>query len=393
MINDLDPNQVEDAFFINDIREEFQCITFSKFKKTQVKTELFENLNKGKIEQSCYWCAELICSGHLLDIWEIIFTYYGKYIHLANPKMATYLCNRYGIFKNIINQSIFTNILQLRNNDKIRKLFAEIIVVVVISNKKHSIEPVKINRVEEFDITQMTERLKAPCVQYAEPFFQPKDPQELYIAINEFSHAISNDYKNTLVACYWIEWIIEFETICKSRKQPCRCVRRTDYDVENKYQMDIIWIIWDAILFYGKRKEDGWIMNIMNSLVALFCIKYTNATSKKRRFLLYMAVALLTEHIQRDIEIVKDKNIVKTVTENIGFVYKDIKKNEESPKMDYLFSGLQQEKRKNISESLRKMELMNVVSNVMATEIKTPTELMRLQPITSMDDVSDGHSI
>jgi hypothetical protein len=375
MINDLDPNQVEDAFFINDVREEFPCITFSKFKKTQVKTELFENLNKGKIEQSCYWCAELICSGHLLDIWEIIFTHYGKYIHLANPKMATYLCNRYGIFKNIINQSIFTNILQLRNNEKIRKLFAEIIVVVVISNKKHSIEPVKINRVEEFDITQMTERLKAPGVQYAELFFQPKDPKELYIAINEFSHAISNDYKNTLVACYWIEWIIEFESICKSRKQPCRCVRRTDYDVDNKYQMDIIWIIWDAILFYGKIKEDGWIMNIMNSLVSLFCIKYTNTTSKKRRYLLYMAVALLTEHVHRDIEIVRDKNIVKTVTENIGFVYKDIKKNEESPKMDYLFSGLQQEKHKNISESLRKMELMNTF---MATEIKTPTDLVRL---------------
>lgn len=358
MINELDPNQVANDTFINDIREDFRCITFSKYKKTQVKTKLLENLTKSRIEESCYWCAELICSGHFLDIWEIILIYYGKYVHLANPKMAIYLCNRYNIFKNIMNQSIFSNILQLRNNEKIRKLFAEIISVAAISDKKHCIETVKINRVEEFDMTQMTERLKAPNVQYAESFFQPKDPTELFIAVNEFSHAISEDSKNTLVACYWIEWMIDFDVICKTRKQPCRCVRRTDYSVENKYQMDSIWLLWDSIFFYGKMKNDAWLLNVLNALVELFCIKYTTSMVKKRRHILYMAVSILTEYVNRNIEIVKDKNVVKMATENIGFIYKDIKKNEETPKTDYLFSGLHEDKQKNIADSLKKMQMM-----------------------------------
>ena len=372
---DLDPNQVDDITFINDIREDFKCITFSKYKKTQVKTELIESLIKGKIEQSCYWTAELICSGHFIDIWETILTYYGKYIHLANPKLAVYLNNRYTIFRNITNQSIFVNILQLRNNSKIRKLFAEILCILALSNKKHCIEPVKINRIEEFDITLMTERLKAPNVEYIASFFLPKDPKEMFIAINEFTYSISKDSANTLNACYWIEWVIEFDNICKNRKQPCYCERRTNYQVENKYQCDIIWLIWDAIMYYGSTEKDEFIFNILKSLLGLFIIKYTSSTAKKRRYILYTAVSIITEYINKDIEIItiENKNIVSIVTENINTIYKDIKKNEEKPRTDYLFSGLQDDKQKNIAESIRKMAMMN---NLVAKEIQTPSELL-----------------
>ena len=370
MDNELDPNQVNDPTFINDIREDFRCITFSKYKKTQVKTKLLESLFKSKIEQSCYWSAELICSGHILDLWEIILTYYGKHIHLANPKLAVYLNNRYMIFSNIVNQSIFTNILQLRNNEKIRQLFGEIIVVLALSQKKHTIEPIKINRVEEFDITQIPDRLKAPDIEYIKPFFKSKDPKELIIAVNEFSYAISTLSKNTLTACYWIEWMIEFDVICKTRKQPCHCERRP-YEVEPKYQMDIIWIIWDSIFHYAGLKGDDFIINILTSLHGLFTIKYTTAVSKKRRHLLYTAVSLLTEHVPRDTEIVAKKEIIKTAVANINTIYKDIKKNEETPKTEYLYMGLENDKNKSVAESMRKMEIMN---NMVAVEIKTPEE-------------------
>lgn len=367
--SELDPNQVLYTSFINDIREDFRCITFSKYKKTQAKNELLESLSKSKIEQSCYWSAELICSGHYIDIWEIILTYYGKHVHLANPKLAVYLENRYVIFNNIINQSIFTNMLQLRNNEKIRKLFAELMVVLAVSNKKHGIDHVKINRIEEFDITQMPERLKAPNIHYIAPFFQPKDPKELFIAINEFSYAISKDSKNTLTACYWIEWIIEFDIICKGKKQICKCQRRP-YAIEPKYQMDIIWIIWDALFYYAQEETDIFIVNILNALLGLFSIKYTSAVAKKRRHILYNAVFIITEHVSRDIEIVNNKEMIKFVVENINTIYKEIKKNEETPRTDYLYMGLD-DKYKSIAESMRKMEIMN---NMVAIEIKTPEE-------------------
>ena len=102
--------------------------------------------------------------------------------------------------------------------------------------------------------------------------------------------------------------------------------------------------------------------------------------AKKRRYILYTAVSIITEYINKDIEIItfENKNIVSIVTENINTIYKDIKKNEEKPRTDYLFSGLQDDKQKNIAESIRKMAMMN---NLVAKEIQTPSELLNNESI------------
>ena len=176
---------VSDNSEINDMRlaKEFRGITFSEYKKILVRNELIRSMLNNKIEPACYWTAELICAGHFMDVWEAILFFVGKYIHIGNPKIVIYLEERYEIFRNILNQDEFFNELQLRNNPIIRKLFAEIISVLVISSKKNSFEAIKINRKEEYDITQMTERLLAPSVKYASETFMKEDPNELYVVI------------------------------------------------------------------------------------------------------------------------------------------------------------------------------------------------------------------
>ena len=49
-------------------------------------------------------------------------------------------------------------------------------------------------------------------------FFLKRILNELYIAINELTYHISNESLNT-VDCFWIDWIIEYDIICKKKKQ------------------------------------------------------------------------------------------------------------------------------------------------------------------------------
>ena len=53
--------------------QEFRNISFSSYKKSDVRKELIKSITSNKIEDSCHWSAELICAGHFMYLWEIIF--------------------------------------------------------------------------------------------------------------------------------------------------------------------------------------------------------------------------------------------------------------------------------------------------------------------------------
>ena len=350
---------------INDIRTEFKNITFSKFQKSKAKQELINCIYNCKIENANYWAAEFICAGHYLDLWDILVLYATKYVHSGNPKLPIYINMRYDNFVSIVRSGYSTNILILRNNNKIRKLFAEIVCILCYSNKKHIYQHVKLNKQEEFDLTIISNKFKAPNINYANDIFKDDDPKELFIPINELLYNLT--IKNIIECCYWYEWIIEYENRSKKKKKKCVCQARTYAPAGN--HNDIIWIIWDAIFLYSDPKNKKHILNnnnnansrkiinkIINPLFSLFTIKYKPTFKNKRKYIIYYAFSLLIDNIDLNINITENNEKINAIIEKIDSIYKDIKKNEMSPNTDYLFTNL---KKSNMEKTIEKIEMIN----------------------------------
>jgi hypothetical protein len=355
-----------DEFEINDIRteNEFKGITFSRFKRIDAKKELLNSLKDGKIENALHWSAEFICIGAFIDLWDILLNFVGKHIHLGNPKLPIYLDLRFNNFKEIVQNGYIGFEINMRNNNKIRKLFGEIIIVLCKSQKKHSIESIKIKKKDEFDMTTISSKLKAPNVNYAAELFKKDDPKELYIALNEFMFHLSKDSLNSLDACYWMEWILEFENMCKKKKEICVCERRSFVSVEEKFQKEPIWIIWDALFISNNSKKSEISKKILKSIFDLFCIRYTSGSKRKRKYLIYFAISLITEKFNDKIAIIYDKHIVDNINKKINLIYKEIKKNEVSPATDYLFTGIE---KSNTEKTIEKLDAMNKMNTIIRT--------------------------
>jgi hypothetical protein len=341
---------------INDKRAaaDFRGVSFSQFQKSKVKSELLSALINNKIEPACYWVAELVCAGHFLDVWEILILFVSRYIHLGNPKLPIYIAMRFNNFKDIMANGYVGNELSLRNSVKVRQLFSEIVCIVSQSKKKHSFETVKILKADEFDMTHMASKLKAPSIDFAKDVFKSDDPKELYIAMNEFAYHLSKASRNGVMACYWLEWLLEFESQCKQNKTVCIAETRTFAPVLDKFTKDPIWLVWELLL--QEAAKDPLVQKIMRALLDLFSIKYTSGVKKKRRFLIYFAINLLTETVDLKIDIMGNKAQIDSIMLKIGLVYKDVKKNEVTLGDDYLYLGVE---RSNLDKTIERLEKMN----------------------------------
>jgi len=347
---------------INDKRtwNEFRNISFSGFKKTKVKTELLNSIFQSRLEPSCYWCAELICAGHFMDVWNIIILFVSKHIHIGSPKLPIYISLRMKLFKQIMSEHSEEDIY-MRNHQSIRNLFAEVITTICYSRKKHAILLVDIKNKDEYSMPVMQTKLKAPDISYGTTVFKPEDPPELFVAVNEFAYHLSKSSSNEYTACYWLEWLINFDTICKKNKQLCLIERRIWVKVESKFQKDSIWLIWDIVLARAEEKGCKATLQIIRSLLDMFCLRYTTDVKRTRKFILYNCIGLLTGPVDLTIPIWNDKTVITDITDKINVIYKEIKVNEFSPKVNDLLHKVE---KSNADKTKEKLNIMNTLQTI-----------------------------
>jgi len=323
---------------INDTRQpkDFQYTTFGNFKRSDVKKELNKSLQGSKIETACYWCAEMICSGYLEDLWDLLILFYSKFIHLGNVKLLLLLSKRLDYFKRIVLN--LDSEFNVRNHSTCRVLFAELICVLCLSKKRNCLNPIEIRK-ETFDIIEMKQILKATNMEFAkESFKKDEDSNDLMVPVNEFCYSLN--VKDTLQCFYWIEWLLEYENRCLKKKETIKIARRSEFCTTEKFQKDMAWLLWECISKELEKVEKNkpFLVEIFKGTINLFQSNYNTVRGKKKKFLLFFFSSILTEPFDISSNIIESTHhdIIENVKDNINSVYKQIKKNEVFKHVEYL---------------------------------------------------------
>ncbi len=310
---------VKSKMNIEDNRTNFRSTTFSNFKKSQVLKKLEDSIYYQNIDDSLYCTTELLCSGFILELWNLYIYFVCKYIHIDNPKIVIYLNNKFNEFK-LIAKKIKSD-LELRNFKEIWIIFYSITVLLCNSNKTTSLLSMKF--VFDFNTNDLFSNLKAPDVTYIQPYFKQGDPKELFIPLNEFIYHLKVTKSNKEIY-YWIEWIIEYDIIMTKRKKKLTCIQR-DF-VNTKLSNNVIWIIWEIFLSFN---ENEIMKKIIHSYLDLFSVKYNQHTNKKRIYIIYVCIMFITNNnIDYTKKIIENVDIFHDLDEKINKYYNQIKKNE-----------------------------------------------------------------
>jgi hypothetical protein len=312
---------------IEDKRQVFKTVTFSNYKKREASKKLTLALYYGKVEEAFFFTCEMLCSNMIVELWNVFFSLMSKYIHVYNPKLPIYIMKKFHDFKALaLKQS---NDFELRNTHQVRVLFCTVALVLCKSQKYTILDDLKYKF--DFKIENLYENLKAPEVKYIEFIYKPHDPKEYIIPFNELIYHL-NETKQKTDIHFWVNWIIQYDILCRKKKRDILCAPRSMYLNKNqKLSQNIIWIIWDIVLKMSKQHQT--IEHIIQNLFELFTIRYSFACNKSRIHMMYHSIELLllVKKLDLSIEVLKDKSSLQNLEPNINVIFEQIKKNETAP--------------------------------------------------------------
>ena len=295
--------------------------------KSDVKKNLIMSIYYQKLEESFFWTCEMLCSNMLLELWDTFMIIMSKYIHIYNPKLPIYINKKFKDFKEIV--MIKNNDFELKNDQNIRLILCTITLILCYSDKFTILDDLKYKF--NFNIENLYENLKAPNIHFIDYIYTNDDPKEYIIPFNELVYHLKETRVKTDIN-FWINWIINYDALCRKKKKYVLCKQRDFYYNKNeKISKNIIWIIWDLIIKMSNDIHNDSVKSIIQNLFDLFTVRYTVTTNKKRISILYHSIELLLLYKNVDYKkpILENKNSIKNLEQNINIIFEQIKKSEE----------------------------------------------------------------
>ena len=340
--------------------KDYNKITVSGYKKTEIISALDNSITLNNIEESIYWSSELVASAQFNDkIWEKIFIIYGKHINISNPNMPSFILTEYYKYNNIISKynSSPTNELEIRNNQLIRNIIANVITQLTLSQNTDFLNTKNLPKISNSDMSMdcIRQRIMASDMNnlYHNNLVHPNDPIEAKIALNEIlfhinrisfndlsrqntNTRITNSIKKSIF--YWIKWLVKAESLMSDKKfifnsqSHNNAHTNSHTNSQNNNNHDWTMIIWNMIFIKCKihknQSLNPFAIRNIKSLYQLFIINYKKSQRNNKIYLLYTALMSLIYHNVIDWKIptisINDYTIWVTVCANINSVYKKI---------------------------------------------------------------------
>jgi len=307
-----------------------KTITNSGFKITDANKELFNNINKNYLERSIYWSIELIISYQYEQLLNKLIYYYFNEINIINPNIINYIYNEIRILKN---KRIEYDKSKLYHNDQIiRNHMAELVAILTLSLKKKIVKLPKIND-GDFDFKNIKPQIWCTDLNLVNNVISIYDDKNIIVPLNEIMNILmlKNNLVSSEVQClYWLSWVFAYD---KQFGKDKVCRTRFVNGVLKQFHTQLIWALWEAIIYCVKKKYDTTIINLVLKLYHIYALDFKISSKSKKQCIIVTTVLIMldtTPGIKYESSMYSDYGLILRTVMNVNNIYVKTKNIENS---------------------------------------------------------------
>ena len=301
--------------------KDFKIDTYNKFKKKDVLKLLYSQIKNHNIDNSNHWAAELIISGHIVELFEKIIEFYIIEISLKNPKYIIYLWKQYEQFTEIVNS--LDDILHARNVLEIRNMFIDIITTITLCGQ-YTLP--KIEKINALEISQFSNiRILFTNKDFLVTFIKSNDTPEIFTPINEIiNHIKAPRNSSSDMIMYWLSWLVNWETEYIKKNNIGALAERSNDKVEKIYWRDFVWLLWEIVIHEAKLRNNETINEIVNKNYRFYVYYHNKKNKFKKLYFLIYSISIFIKPLDTSTNIYGNfENYSKIIlaTANVNSLY------------------------------------------------------------------------
>lgn len=265
-------------------------ITNSKFKISDANTELINNINKNYLERSVYWSIELNISYQYEPLFSKLIYYYFNHVNIMNPIMINFIFNEIIFFK--LKRNEYQKTKLYHNDQMVRNHLCEFICLLTLSVKKKIIKLPKIEQ-SDFDFQLIKNKIWCKDLNLVNNIISVYDDKNIIIPLNEIMNIlmINNHLVSSEVQClFWLSWMFKYDKLYGKDKI---CRSRYVNGVSKTLHNQLIWALWEAIIYCVKKNYDQHIVNLVLKLYNIYAFDFSLGSKTKKQSIIILTILIM----------------------------------------------------------------------------------------------------